>query len=381
MLKKYGAVMGMVVLLATAAQAEEQAPPKEGGASCCHLPGGNMLFNPSFGDDIYHNHPAGMWMFNYKYMHMGMDGLRDGTTDVDTSSVGNGRGLPYDNIMMIPTSMRMDMQMVMAMYGVNDRLTVMGMVNYLETKMKMRMDMSPLRMNHTANPADAGAVPDDPMSTRGLGDTELRGIYKFADNLNASLGVSLPTGDIDQDYITSMASDTQNPYHVPYDMQLGSGTFDLKPAVTMNFLSADAKWNWGGQAMATIHLGDNANDYSLGDSLKLNTWLQRALGPAATWVRLSYSNTASIDGSDPEIQKALNLWSPSNTTGNYKAPSMPDANPDNYGGQKIDGFVGVSIPMGPFSLGVEGGIPLYQNLNGLQMKSDWYLTAGLQAMF
>jgi hypothetical protein len=65
----------------------------------------------------------------------------------------------------------------------------------------------------------------------------------------------------------------------------------------------------------------------------------------------------------------------------YMAPSMPDADPNNYGGDKIDGYVGVSVPVGAFSLGVEGGIPLYQDLNGLQMKNDWYLTAAVQAMF
>jgi hypothetical protein len=395
MVKKYGAVIVMAVLLASVVQAEEQPPAQGGGASCCHLPGGNMLFNPSFGDDIYHNHPAGMWMFNYKYMHMSMDGLRDGTDNVSASSVGNNRGLPYNNYMMvpinptgglpynnymmIPTEMDMDMHMFMAMYGVNDRLTIMGMANYIENKMEMLMDMSPYSMRAGGTrwtPPATGISEMDTMRTDGLGDTELRGIYKFTEYMNASLGVSLPTGDISQDY-TAMGST----YRAPYDMQLGSGTFDLKPSVTMNFLSADAKWNWGGQAMATVHLGENDNGYSLGDSLKLNTWLQRALGPAATWLRLSYSTTGSIDGHDNEIQQTLDNRYSSVAMTRYMTPSTPDADPDNYGGQKIDGYIGVSVPVGAFSLGVEGGIPLYQDLNGLQMKNDWYLTAGLQAMF
>jgi hypothetical protein len=29
-----------------------------------------------------------MWMFNYKFMRMNMDGLRDGTSDVGLSKVG-----------------------------------------------------------------------------------------------------------------------------------------------------------------------------------------------------------------------------------------------------------------------------------------------------
>jgi nitrous oxide reductase accessory protein NosL len=119
-------------------QALQAAGAESGGAGHAghdHGPGGQMVFNPAFGDDIYHTHPAGMWMFNYKLMRMSMDGLRDGTTDVPISSVGNNRGLPYDNYMMIPTSMTMDMHMFMVMYGLNDRLTVMGMLNYLDIEM------------------------------------------------------------------------------------------------------------------------------------------------------------------------------------------------------------------------------------------------------
>ncbi|MFH0726725.1 MAG: nitrous oxide reductase accessory protein NosL [Pseudomonadota bacterium] len=341
----------------------------QGHAGHDHGPGGQLLFNPAFGDDIYHTHPAGMWMFNYKFMHMGMDGLRDGTSDVATGSVGNNRGLPYDSYMMIPLSMSMDMHMSMLMYGITDRFTVMGMLNYLETKMQMLMDMSPYTMmGMPKGVKDKGAQPDTPMKTSGLGDTELRGIYKMTRDLNASLGLSLPTGDIDQEYSTMGST-----WRVPYDMQLGSGTFDLKPAITLSILSDDSLWNYGGQAMGTLRLGRNDNDYSLGDSLKLNTWLQRALGPAAAWIRLSYNCSARIDGEDPAIARSLD--------GAYMSPSMPDADPDNFGGQRADGFIGASLVLGPVSIGVEGGLPLYQDLNGLQMKNEWYLTAGLQAMF
>ena len=48
--------------------------------------GSQMLFNPAFGDPVYHTHPAGMWMVNYDFMHMDMDGLRSGTTDVSVAT-------------------------------------------------------------------------------------------------------------------------------------------------------------------------------------------------------------------------------------------------------------------------------------------------------
>jgi hypothetical protein len=155
-------------------------------------------------------------------------------------------------------------------------------------------------------------------------------------------------------------------------MQLGSGTVDIKPALTYSDFSGDALWNWGGQVAYTNHVGRNAAGYSLGDNVKLTSWLQRAIGPASTWLRLAYSNTWKISGQDKEIQKLLDPMT---------GVPTPDADPNNYGGQRLDGLVGVSYAMGRFNIGIEGGVPLYQNVNGLQLATDWYLTAGVQVMF
>jgi hypothetical protein len=321
-------------------------------------PGANMLFNPGFGDDIYQVHPAGMWMVNYKFMHMNMSGLRSGSSDIDQDKIGYMRGRPY-NYMMIPTGMTMDMHMMMVMYGITDRLTMMVMAGYLENKMDMLMDMGMGKMINR----------EPPMRISGYGDTELRGIYRIGNNLVGSIGLSLPTGSINNT-IKMMGKE----YRAPYDMQLGSGTYDLKPALTYTNLSADAKWNWGAQVGCSYHIGNNENDYSLGDSLKATGWLQRAFGPAVSWLRLAYSNTGHIRGKDAEIDKLNN---PATGTG---AP-MPDADPAFYGGQRTDAMFGVSFTKGRFSIGIEGGAPLYQYLNGLQMKTTWFLNSGLQVMF
>lgn len=158
-------------------------------------------------------------------------------------------------------------------------------------------------------------------------------------------------------------------YRAPYDMQLGSGTFDLKPAITFSVTTDDGNWNYGGQAMYTWHPGNNSNGWRYGDSFQAMTWLQRAFGPASAWFRLAYNNSGKIKGEDSEIAKII--------TG----ASMPDAVTSNYGGQRLDTILGLSFAKGPFSIGVEGGIPVYQYLNGLQMKTTWFLTTGVQVMF
>ncbi len=353
------------ILLAAALQAGNAATPGTPGdeMSCgCDGAGALMTYNPSFGDDIYHVHEAGCWMAGYKYMHMKMHGLRDGASDVGPDQVGFMRNSRYE-YMMIPTGMNMDMHMLMLMYGVTDRFTIMGMANYQENTMDMLMDMGP-----------AKPIMSEPrMRTEGFGDTELRGIYRIAGDFVGSLGLSLPTGDIEKS-VKMMRWE----FRAPYDMQLGSGSYDLKPALTYSALSDDALWNWGAQAMYTWHTADNMNDYRLGDSVKVNTWLQRALGPAATWLRFAYNHTDDIHGRDSEIQKLLYRSDPAMP---MKWAPTPDADANNYGGERVDGALGVSFKFRGVSLGVEGGAPIYQDLNGLQMKAAWFLTAGLQAMF
>jgi nitrous oxide reductase accessory protein NosL len=333
--------------------AYDEAGKSTGHDHSIHMgPGANMVFNPAFGDDIYHTHPAGMWMTNYKFMHMGMNGLKEGSTTQSLEAVSPSAGKP--RYMMTPTDMTMDMQMFMIMYGITDRLTVMGMGNYLTNSMDMVMNMG----------MGKGNVPQAAMRTSGFSDTELRGIYKINEQFNGSLGLSLPTGDIRQE-IEMMGMK----FRAPYDMQLGSGTFDLKPALTYSDVSGDALWNWGGQAGYTYHLGHNDAGYSLGDSLKLTSWLQRAMGPAATWLRLSYTNTARISGQDSEITNSL------------KFADAPDAETKNYGGDLVNAFIGASYTKGAFSAGIEAGLPLYQYVNGLQMANTWNLTAAFQVMF
>ena len=332
----------------------------EGGHIVHRHPGGQMVYNPAFGDELYHTHPVGMWMFTYKTMYMNMGGLRAGTNNVDTHSVGfMDSSKPY-NYMMIPTYMDMYMHMFMAMYGVTDSLTLMGMANYEYNNMQMVMDMGPMMPMYRY-------MSQSPMHTEGVSDTELRGLYKINKYLVGSLGLSVPTGSIKQT-INMMGME----FRAPYDMQLGSGTWDLKPALTYSALSEDYKWNWGAQVMYTYHTSTNSEGYSLGDSFKATSWLQRAFGPATTWLRLAYSDTGRLSGQDPEIRKILDP---------IMGAPMPDADPRNYGGQRLDGLIGVNIVAGRLTFGVEGGMPLYQYLNGLQLKTKWVINTGIQVMY
>jgi uncharacterized low-complexity protein len=326
--------------------------------------GSQMEFNPILsGSDFYHVHPEGMWMFNYKFMHMEMSGLQDGLNSVPISEVIPMTQSKY-GYMMAPTQMSMDMQMLMGMYGITDRLTVMAMVNYQTTEMNMDMNMEDGK----------GNVPQAPMRTQGVGDTELDAIYALTEprtpnnrsggEVFGTIGFTLPTGSISQT-IEMMGRE----FRAPYGMQNGSGTVDFKPSLSYHYLTEDALWLFGTQATYTYRIGTNAHGYARGNNFRWTGFAERAFGKFTALAQLTFNDTAQIQGSDPDID-ALMRWSPS-----------PDADPANYGGQRLDANIGISYERGPFSLGVSGGAPVYQYLNGLQMPTRWILNAGFQAMF
>ncbi|MEY2699284.1 MAG: hypothetical protein RIQ52_39 [Pseudomonadota bacterium] len=314
-------------------------------------PGSRFLYNPVWGGmDAFWNHPEGMWMANLKWMHNQWNGLIDGTANVNSNQVGAMGDYKYP-YMMPSRSMTMDMFMLMPMYGVTKDLTLMGMINYSSMNMPMVMNM----MGQSAGNA--------PMATGGLADTQIDAIYRVHKNVTATLGLSIPTGSIDQKVAQQGSSKT---YYAPYDMQNGAGTWILQPDVTYNWISSDEDWNIGANAQGNISL-NTQNSWSRGNGIVLGSWLQKAFGPATTWVRARYSNFAMIRGEDPNMEDGKYL--------------MADYSTQNTGGQVVNMLLGGSWQYKSFNIGLEGGIPVYQDLNGLQLKNSYMINSGFQAMF
>ena len=116
----------------------------------------------------------------------------------------------------------------------------------------------------------------------GIGDIRISGLYRLPDRgghtVHLSAGLSLPTGSIDERDATPMGPDQK----LPYPMQLGSGTWDLFGGIT--YRSMSGPWQWGGQADGLFRLGENENDYTLGNRFHLTGWLGRKLLP---WLNVS----------------------------------------------------------------------------------------------
>jgi hypothetical protein len=293
-----------------------------------------------------HSHMQGSWMFSYRFMRMDMDGNRDGSDRVSTNKV-------LKDYMVAPQSMTMDMHMLGAMYGVNDDVTIMLMVPYLDAE-----------MDHVTRTGAKFTT-----KTNGIGDVKLSSLINLqkwnGGQLNFNAGISIPTGSIDEKDDTPAGANQ----HLPYPMQLGSGTYDLMPGLT--YLGNNDTLSWGAQGVGTIRLSDNDNDYSLGDRFNLTTWIARDwTSQFSSSLRVNGEWWSNIDGSDRKLSPM--------------APNMvPTADPDKRAGRRFDLLVGANFSpaAGWFAgqtIAAEFGAPVYQNLDGPQLETDWIVTVGWQ---
>lgn len=293
-----------------------------------------------------HTHHAGGWMLSYRYMKMHMDGNRDGTNRLSTSEV-------LADYMVTPLEMDMEMHMFGAMYAPSDKLTVMAMLPYTIKDMK--------HVTRTGRTFTTDA--------EGIGDLKLSGLYQLRNSnghrLHLNMGISAPSGDVDERDDTPAGNNQK----LPYPMQLGSGTWDLLPGIT--YAGSDGDISWGAQAVATLRLGENDEDYTLGDRLDTTAWLQTALSSEFTAsVRVTAMSWGDIDGADPDLNPNM----------------ISTADPNLRAGTRADILLGIDYAahhgaMQGHRLGLEVGQPVYQNLDGPQLETDWIVNANWQFAF
>ncbi len=191
-------------------------------------------------------------MFSYRVMQMHMDGNLDGNNNVSTAAV-------LQDFTVSPTDMDTTMQMFSFMYGLTDQWTLMGRTPYVRKTMHHVTRMGIQFGTHT----------DD------FGDTKFLALNNITGDQRKGwvqrLGVSLPTGSSNEKVKTpaSMGKDVQ----APFPMQIGSGTYDLIPALTYSVI--EDKHSWGVQGGTEIRLGTNSNGYTLGDRFKISGWYAR----------------------------------------------------------------------------------------------------------
>ncbi|PBQ30419.1 hypothetical protein CNR22_01110 [Sphingobacteriaceae bacterium] len=299
---------------------------------------------------ISHVHNKKEWMISYRYMAMGMAGIHKGNQEVNKGEV-------LETYQAFPDRMQMNMHMLMAMYGISNKLTTMVMFQYNSNYMEMTMPVAK-NMHHHA------------MSSSGIGDTRLYALYalvkKTSSQLNLSAGLNLPSGSL---HAKGEAGSAMFPgRRLPYNMQLGSGTIDLLPGMT--YLAVKNKISYSAQASGVIRTAYNDLHYKLGNEFSINAWgAWQWLPFAATSLRLEATKAGKIKGSDSSLNMYEDL----------------SANPANYGGTRAFVYLGSSLQFKQGFLkknrfGAEYGLPFYQKMKGVQMITthalflSWSLT-------
>jgi hypothetical protein len=366
------AVASGMLVLATVANAAEQASHDHSAMDHSQM---DHSKSAQAGQHVHHSHGKGSWMVEVELMRMDMDGLLRGSDSVSTRDISGAypnpgttppNNIPIGNMgeyyLMSPTKMTMDMGMVMGMYGFTDKWTGMLMLNYLKNDMDMVMHMY-------MDQAGAMYMGDmtGSMETSGIGDTEVGAMYTINKNWTAALSLSIPTGSIDEKVDMTMCNAmgcvTNNgmpgSMQAPYAMQLGTGTYDFIPAIT--YKGYTDSWSWGGQAEWRIHTGTNDNEYTWGDRFEIDAWGKYAINKIwGIGARLDYLNADSISGKDLAINPMM----------------APTSDPANYGGTRTDLSLGITAATGGNTFGLMYGVPIQQDVNGIQMEvqSIWSLT-------
>ena len=305
-----------------------------------------------------HMHAMGEWMVSYRYMTMDMETLLKGANSVSvdsqlgTTSVGDFE--------MVPTAMKMDMHMFGLMHAISDKWTLMGMVNYLDNEMDMIMhfmEMGGMTMRH-----DHEMVAE----SSGLGDLKFVGLYDLAKwnngrRIHLNLGLSIPTGSIDEKSGADILG---------YGMQLGSGTFDFNPAITL--LGQTDKYSWGAQIGGTFRIGENDQDYALGDKFCASLWGARIITDSlSASAKFDFSSQDEVDGSDSRLDTRYGMM-----------PS-PGFSPSSQGRDLSTFGLGLNYYFKEGELkghrfAAEWETPIDQKVNGVQLELDSTWTLGWQ---
>jgi hypothetical protein len=370
-----------------------------------------IMKEKDFANDSYHSHkgpfttPAGLmiphvqksddWMIEYMYMGMDMKTLYNGSHREDpykylagveynpsistipssqsTSGTAHNHGGTATNssipdpipsyyiaslnpnpyrYMEMPVSMKMEMTMISLMKNINDKIAIMIMLPYVNNSMQMI----------------SGNLEKSFMRTQGIGDIGATIVYKILEKenhtINLQLGITAPTGSIDEKTLMPLMGKQKS----PYNMQPGTGTYNTLPG--FSYIYNRNKFSLGAFGQIVMRNGKNDNSYKFGNRYELSTWVSYAvLDWIAPTFRVTSTKWDNISGSDTALDSTMD----------------PQNDPNRQGGRRVDFLGGFNFYFPSLSekikAGLEFGKPVYQHLNGPQLGANTLFNFRLQASF
>ncbi|WPJ97542.1 hypothetical protein SH580_07440 [Coraliomargarita algicola] len=305
--------------------------------------------------------------FSLSYIDVKFETYKDGSDDLSTSDVlwsgaGSGEVRTDDNFPVVPTKIYQQAMQFKGAYDISEEFSFSLSIPFIRQE--------------TEHISSVPGFSDFIIVSEGLGDIEAAISWLTWSNhhnsLLFSLGLSIPTGSIDEKGRTprDATQDTQ----LPYTMQLGSGTYDIKPSIA--YTGKTGAWNYGAGLNLTLRTAENSRDYRLGNVYQGSIWTRYEL---AEWIQPSFRINGivwdRISGQDDEIT----------VPGAFPYPAAV-TNPDYFGGTKLLAQFGLRLrdPNGWLKnsfLELEAGAPFYQKLNGPQPSENWRFSASLVLNF
>jgi hypothetical protein len=317
------------------------------------------LFEQSIDDPQQGSQNESPWTFALQYKTVEFEGYLDGTDKLSYDQVlweGPSETRTDKNFPVVPSVITQDVTAFALSYEINEDWRVHLSVPHIE--------------QNTDHISIVPGYKEFSIRTSGIGDVVVTATQRLLSRPNSnwwlSMGISLPTGSIDEEGDTPRAPGNQQ---LPYTMQLGSGTYDIPLEVSYHSLGSR---DWSTSFSANIRMGENDRGYRLGNNYSLSGRYRFHMLPTLhPFVGIDIQYSDSIHGAD----KSLLVDSP------FPYPASI-TNPDLYGGTSIGARIGLNWTIADkYRLAGEFGKPLYQNLNGPQPKQDWYSSFQLSRIF
>jgi len=200
--------------------------------------------------------------------------------------------------------------------------------------------------------------------TDGLGDVQFALVVPFIqkgrESSHVHIAFDVPSGDYREE--------DGDGRRLPYDSQLGNGTFDFEWGWTYR---GEIGWlAWGGQAVGRHPLGENGLDYREGSRFEASLWSSvRIFDGLSGSLRVQWQKQNNLSGRDH----------------GFDPISDPAENGKARGGTRFLIGPGLAWDLPGIARGqrlaLELAVPVHQDVDGPQLEQDWVLTSGWQWAF
>ena len=283
----------------------------------------------------------------YRFAHLNARGLQFGKANVLEAEV-LALGFSF-----VPLERTIEAHMVSVGLGLTDQLTLLGSAAWLQKNRTTASD-SVLFFNETSGVSD--------VEVDALWDLYREGPYRG----HLQMGVIVPTGSFDNRGTFAGGADQM----LPYEMQLGSGSFAVVPGITGQAMNEAG--SVGAQIRTVFSLTDNDRGWRPGTRVEGRLWAGYRFND---FISVSGGirgvQTAAIQGFDPDLET---LRDPGDLALSFAT-------------KRVDLPFGVNLripgtsPLAGDRLSFEGVWTVHEESDGPILADDWGFSVGYQCAF